>query len=262
MAYTPSLWRVNKYAKYLAYYTEFIKRLDFKSVFDSIKYVMFKSLPKHSRIIETGMGKFLIRPNTTDFQFVNFTYEKEIKDHLLCNINEIGTFIDIGACIGEYCIWLSKNGVQTYAFEPVNYLAIEHNYDLNKANFKGSMAIFPFALGKETRRLSFNVLEGVTSSSYADLDVEDGEIECRVFDELFDVKFVDKTKITFIKLDVEGMELDVLEGAKEFIKSTPNLQIAYEYTSVGDDKIRNFLRSIGKFAFFDLDGVNTLAIKQ
>ena len=263
MIYTPSLWRIGKYTKYLSYYIEFLRRNDFRSIRDSIKYVAFKKLPKKQRKIQTEMGKFMLRPNTTDFQFVNFSYEKEIKNYLESIKSEMGAFIDIGACIGEYCIWMGKSGIKSFAIEPVNYKAIERNISLNLRDLRNLVEILPFALGGEYKRVAFNVIEGVTSSSYMDDSGEGEMISCYKFDDIFSMSDFDQTKITVIKLDVEGMELEVLDGAESFIKNTSNLHIIYEYTSIkgGDKTIRNKLRSMGRFTFIDLDGVNTLAVK-
>jgi hypothetical protein len=49
MPYTPSLFRIRKYGKYLSYYFEFMKRGDFKSIGAAVKYVLLKKLPSKPR---------------------------------------------------------------------------------------------------------------------------------------------------------------------------------------------------------------------
>jgi len=260
MAYQPSVWRLNKYGKYLMYYAEFMKRIDLYSLITSLKYVLFKNLPKENKVVKTAMGTFCLRKNTTDFQFVNWTYEKEIKDYLKTIKNEIGLFVDIGACIGEYSIWLGNEGITCVAIEPVNFPAILTNLSFNPKAIN-KVSLYNYAVGAERKMVSFNVLEGVTSSSHISNE-EIGEIECWPLDNLLYQEMVDPKKITFIKLDVEGMEIEALKGAVDFIVKTPNLQIVYEYCSVGDNNIRDLLNQYAKFEYCDLDGVNTLAIKK
>jgi FkbM family methyltransferase len=259
MPYMPSVFRIAKYGKYLMYCSEYMSRADVRTLLQSFNYVLFRNLPKQDRVVNTVMGTFKLRRNTTDFQFVNWAYETRIKEYLWKNIDNIGLFIDIGACIGEYCIWLGEYKVNCIAIEPVNYKAIFDNLSYN-AQAERHTTVLPIALGKETKKVAFNVYEGVTSSSYMDSTII-GEIPCHTLDEVIDTKIINPKKVTFIKLDVEGMELDVLEGGAELIKSVENLQIVYEHTSLGDNTIRQFLNKCADFHYVDLDGVNTLATK-
>lgn len=259
--YTPSVFRIKKYGKYFSYFIESLKRSDLESLRDSINYVLFKKLPKYDRLISTEMGSFMLRKNTTDFQFVNLSYEREVKKHLKSLTKDIGLFIDIGACIGEYTIWLANNGVSSIAIEPVNHSAIDENISWNNgaANY---ITLHSCAVGRDTKKVAFNVIEGVTSSSYINSTGSSATIDCRRLDELIDYKLIDTKKITVIKLDVEGMEIDVLEGAENLLQNVSNLHIIYEHCSCGDENIRIVLNRFGKFYYKDLDGVNTLAIKH
>jgi FkbM family methyltransferase len=260
MPYVPSVFRVNKYGKYLMYLTEYLTRGDVSSIWDSLNYLFFKKLPTEDRVVETEMGFFKLRCFTNDFQFVNWTYEKKIKNYLEENHKKIGLFIDVGACIGEYCIWLGNKGIQCIAIEPVNYDAIEENIIYNTVAEK-NVFIVPVAVGKENKNVAFNKLDGVTSSSHINPKKE-GNIPCHKLDDIIDLSKIRPDKITFIKLDVEGMELEALAGATSIIAETPNLQIVYEHTSLGDRNIRDFLDKWGKFYYEEIDDVNTLAIKK
>lgn len=260
MAYTPSPFRVSKYGKYLSYYMEFMKRGDFQSVSAAVRYVLFKQLPRRQRVVTTRMGTFRFREGTTDFQFANFSYENEIKKYLAQIVPDTGLFIDIGACIGEYAIWLSRQGVRSIAIEPVNHAAIRENIALNNIN-PAYIKVLNCAVGNTDRKVSFHVPEGVTSSSYIN-EAEAGDIDCRRLDDLIDPHSIDPEKITVIKLDVEGMELEVLEGAEQLIRQVRHLQIIYEYCSCGDPAIRALLDKYATFSYRDLDGVNALAVKM
>lgn len=259
MPYAPSPFRVTKYGKYISYFLEALKRSDLETIKDSMNYVLFKKLPKTDRLVETEMGSFMLRRNTTDFQFVNFSYEKAVKSHLEKISKDIGLFIDIGACIGEYAIWMANKRIPTVAIEPVNYDAIIENLGWNNA-INEYITIFACAAGKENKKVAFNVLEGVTSSSHLN-HTELGTIECKKLDDIVSVRGINQDKLTVIKLDVEGMEIDALLGAVNILTYVKNLHIIYEYCSCGDENIRKILNRYGDFKYKDLDGVNTLAIK-
>lgn len=261
MAYTPSAFRISKYGKYLAYYMEFMKRGDFQSASAAFNFVLFKKLPAKHRIATTPMGTFRFRKGTTDFQFANFSYEIAVKKHLLQVVNDIGLFIDIGACIGEYDIWLAKHGVRSIAIEPINHEAIFENIALNKVA-ADKIQVLKCAVGSENRKVSFHTHEVVTGSSHLNKNESGGDIDCRRLDEIIDIGSIDQDKLTVIKLDIEGSEIDALKGAEKLIKGIKKLQIIYEYTFSGEEAIRNMLESYAHFTYTDLDGVNMLAVKS
>lgn len=260
MAYTPSPLRISKYGKYLSYYLEFMKRGDFQSASAAFQFVLFKKLPSKHRIATTQMGTFRFRKGTTDFQFANFSYEIAIKKHLMQVVGDIGLFIDIGACIGEYDIWLAKQGVRAIAIEPVNHQAIFENIALNKVAAE-NIQVLNCAVGSENKKVSFHVLDGVTGSSHMNKEETEGNIDCRRLDDIIDIDAIDREKLTVIKLDIEGAEIEALKGAERLIKGVNKLHLIYEYTFSGEEAIRKVLDSYARFTYTDLDGVNMLAVK-
>ena len=64
-----------------------------------------------------------------------------------------------------------------------------------------------------------------------------------------------------LKLDVEGMEVEAIQGATNFIQSHPNLRIIYEHFP--EDGFRNdkALQAIADFNITDIDKVNRIASK-
>src|SRR5215469_13631420 len=103
--YKPSLWKLEKYKTYFDYFKEYLVCRDFKSLGASLKYMFMHRLPVESYQTRSKMGDFVIRQQTTDFQFINYAYERRIKQYMADNIDSFDVFIDAGACIGEYCIW-------------------------------------------------------------------------------------------------------------------------------------------------------------
>lgn len=262
--YRPSLFRFEKYSKYFLYFIESFKRKDFQSIIDSFKYVAFQKLPKKERRVTTKMGNFLLRPQTTDFQFVNMTYEQKIKKFIEDNIESIGSFIDIGACIGEYCIWIAQKGIKTMAIEPVNFKAINRNIIINQLDPE-KIIVVPCAAGEYETMGDFNVEFEVTGSSYMTLEREGtGDTRIRPLDNILtDLHFKPSvTKYTLIKIDVEGYEIKALKGAKNLIKNVKNLAIIYEHTTCTEKAIQETLNQMGNFEYTYLDDVNTLAIKR
>ena len=102
--YKPSLSDPAKYMVYLDYLKEYLACKDFKSLGASLKYVFTHKLPSEDFETKSRMGSFHIRKQTTDFQFINYAYERKVKEYMEKNLDSFDVFIDAGACIGEYCV--------------------------------------------------------------------------------------------------------------------------------------------------------------
>lgn len=138
-------------------------------------------------------------------------------------------FIDAGAYIGTasmlmYDILKDNNENQLiYAFEPINHYCTEKNIIDN--NLSSFIKLYKVGLGSENcslNRWASDEPIGLPGSSIVHLNglpnnlekkkikdfiVENGEIEIKTLDSY------NFTNIGFIKLDCEGMELDILKGA-------------------------------------------------
>lgn len=259
--YKPSWKKFNKYTIYFRYFTEYIKNGDLKSLITSLKYVFTHKLSNADYVAESQMGRFLIRKGTTDFQFINFAYETDVKKFMLSALDTFDVYIDIGACIGEYCIWLAKMGKKCIAVEPVNYSAIVSNVELNALSDR--VHIFNCGLGSKKERVYFNIPKGVTSSSFLDRSVNgEPNVDIETLDNICSQFNIGPSERVLIKLDVEGMETEVIAGGLNFLKSLKDLQLIYEHFETDELNDSNVLGKIGNFKTTDLDDVNRLAVKQ
>lgn len=151
------------------------------------------------------------------------------------NISSNDTIIDIGANIGEYTLsaasLLDENG-KVMAFEPVKkmYEQLIQNIELNP-HLKNKILVIKKALGNQKNILpiydeAHTDNEGLYSLHQKNfknsIKIEDIEID--TLDQIF--KEYKISTVQFIKIDVEGNELFVLEGAKEVIQNfKPKLMI-------------------------------------
>jgi FkbM family methyltransferase len=259
--YKPSWKNFNKYFIYLSYFKEYLKYGDFKSLSASLKYVLAHKLPNKEFTSSSAMGKFTIRKHTTDFQFINFAYEKDIKNYLLKNIDTFDVFIDVGACIGEYCVWLALKGKKCIAVEPVNFAGLKRNVALNSLEDK--IQVYPVGVGNKKERVYFEILEFVTSSSHIERNsTKEPNVDIERLDDLFKKFGLTGNERVIMKLDVEGMEVEAIEGAKELISQIKDLRVIYEHFPADELKNDKALQRVCDFTFSDIDKVNRLAIKS
>src|SRR6188474_2962882 len=98
----------NRIEVYFLYFLEYLKFREFGSLFNAFIFMFTRKAFAKGNIITSGMGRFETRPGSLDFQYVNYAYELNIKRFI--EKEDFDIFLDIGACLGEYCVWLGKKG--------------------------------------------------------------------------------------------------------------------------------------------------------
>jgi len=140
----------------------------------------------------------------------------------------IKTVIDVGANIGQFALMIHKiiNDAAIYSFEPISECYKEL---VNKEDQINKLKCFNLALGKETREGVINRNEFLPSSSILDMESLHKEAfpyTAKTNQEKINITSLDKihNEIDWIqkillKIDVQGYELEVLEGAKNSLNS-------------------------------------------
>jgi FkbM family methyltransferase len=160
------------------------------------------------------------------------------------------TYIDIGTHIGTTIIPYSRLFEKVVGYEPYpgNYKFALHNINLNAIQ---NATIHSYGLLHEECNGSMKMHTGNNSGCYFFSPNEGGNIQCKKLDDVSE-----NINIDFIKIDVHGSELLVLQGAKETIlKWKPLIQIEINIHAKNIYGIENkdtiaFLLNIG-YRYFD-----------
>ncbi len=247
------------------YLKDFISNGQYIFILTAVKYKIFGKTTRKHRLYNGKLGLFYSRKGSLDFQFGNYAYEWNVKKHILDNYKDYDVFLDIGSNIGTYTILLASKGMRTYAFEPVksNFNALSINILLN--NIQEKVKAFNFGLGDEEKDVTFIFDPVNTGASHFEKSKEEGihkQVKIKRLDDVIDhLDLAPENKI-LCKIDVEGMEIKMLDGAEKFLKSFPNLHLVLETEHSGVDDIKNKLREIADFKFVEIDNLNIAAIKK
>ena len=150
-------------------------------------------------------------------------------------------FIDAGACYGDSTLVLSQyHPSKIYAFEPS-----EHNLEIyKKVMQKNSIPpelyeIFQMGLGKENKTVAF-----ADSKNAGNSLCHAGKDLCKIV-RLDDFMWDKKGNIGFLKADVEGYGLDLVQGAVETLKrDRPILDISIYHSGSEFFGVKPFLESL------------------
>ena len=121
---------------------------------------------------------------------------------------------------------------------------------------------FNCGVGDKYERVYFEILENVTSSSHIERDSsKEPNVTIEKIDDLSKRFNISDTDRILMKIDVETMEEEVINGSAEFIKSRKDFRIIYE--DFPEDNLRNdkLLQKITNFKFDRIDDYNRIATK-
>ena len=169
-------------------------------------------------------------------------YEQAMLQDMLQKVEEGDLFLDIGANIGNHTLFMSLLGkCQTLAFEPNPqlYQIINKSINLNKDDLK--IDVIKKGVGKQLSRASFqqDIVHNLGAQRLNIRDKE-GDIEIIPLDSIR----LDKP-VSLLKIDVEGMELDVLQGGRNLILRDRPWIYAEAATRPEFEKINSFLAEAG-----------------
>jgi FkbM family methyltransferase len=252
---------LNRVKVYSMYFFEYIKHREWAAIANAFLYMFTKKSYANGKQMNSSMGIFATRKGTLDFQYINYAYEIEIKHFIEKHTFEV--FFDVGACLGEYCIWLGNKGYTCLAFEPVkeSYNMVLKNIALNQLAHK--VKVFNYGLGSTNTIAHFEINE-INTGANKRVDIPTSEtlnFEIKVLDDLFtNLGLTPKTKI-LVKIDIEGMEVEMIKGASKFLQYFENITLIIEEKLSGESSIRDALNEICQFEYGQVDSYNIYAKK-
>ena len=171
----------------------------------------------------------------------------KLKSHNIC--------LDIGANIGNHSVFFADYFKKIYAYEPNlrPFKLLEAN-----AMLKNNIKPFNFGLSNATKKQKVVFSLGNIGSASLVHNPSKGKTD----EAIFELKYLDKvltqgeiSKISFMKIDVEGHELNVLKGAIRTIKASKPiiaLEVLPDEIQNGSFATKEFLETLGYKFFYVL----------
>jgi FkbM family methyltransferase len=213
------------------------------SKFYPIKIIMkkFESNFKSDYAIVQGSKMFLDPGDSLDLS-INGVYGELDTKIIRDNIKEGDIVIDIGANIGYYTLIFAQlvgSSGKVFAFEPEpkNFEILRKNIEIN--NYQNIIAEQKIVSDESGMTKLFIAEQGIVGHRINQQKSSQKfiEVESIILDNYIKKLNLDN-KINFIKIDVEGSEPKVLEGAKEIMQKSNQLKIFTEFN-------REFVKKYG-----------------
>jgi FkbM family methyltransferase len=186
--------------------------------------------------------KFYCPANVDDFKNMTIR-EAEIIEYFCPKENDL--VIDVGAHLGRYSLISSnqvgkKGKVISIEANPLVFEKLKKNIDLNKST---NIISLNYAVYSEKTRIKlFSPNEGLKNTIYNTIvsnrtkSERFTEVNADTLDNILNSIGIKTDKVNWIKIDVEGAELEVLKGAHNILSKSKDIAILIEIHNLAEGR--------------------------
>ncbi len=193
-----------------------------------------------------GLGQTVVAEGWTERYFL-----EQLSKRIFPNINCKSVALDLGANIGNHSLWFAQHFAEVHSFEPNmrSFLLLKanamlasnisvHNVGCSNESATEQLALFSKGNIGGARLKSFTQNETLLETTFFDLIRLDDYLPQDLHD-----------KISFIKCDVEGHEVQALQGAEKIILASGPV-IAFEVNDF--EGVWKYLSSLGYSHYYGI----------
>ena len=207
-----------------------------------LKHKLKMSFSSMTSRIKSGPLKGYKISSLSGSGFVRGNYEPEKTNAILNIVKPNDIALDVGAHIGYFSMLISKiagsNG-HVYSFEPrpLNYKMLSTNIEVNNCS---NVTVIKSAIGSFTGKVNFDATTGTGTGHIS----KDGNISVDIttIDEFCSSKNIQPS---FIKIDIEGGEVEALKGAEQTILKYKPIILLATHGDELDKQCEKFLTAKG-----------------
>ncbi len=193
--------------------------------------------------------------------YVSGCYEPDILAVIKANLPVGGTYVDIGANIGQHALFAASlvgPSGSVHAFEPIKKLTEQIKLSVAINHYTDRFKVHNVACGAVASSAHIDI--NTQNIGGSKIDTTRTDSDAIIYIVPADTILADLPQINLIKIDTEGFELDVLEGLTTTLtKHKPTLIIEYSPSLWSADqrpemshRFFSILRTHG-YAIFDLE---------
>lgn len=151
-------------------------------------------------------------------------YEKQWLDFCLSRIAAPGSaqVLDIGGNVGHHALWFAAHGCKVDTFEPNPALWPQIEKKAGVSGLTGSITLHRTAMGAADETRNFNLPSGTNQGTGSfehepyNWEGEQAEVRISAASDLLAGLGIEDADL--VKIDVEGFEIDVMNGLRPFLK--------------------------------------------
>jgi len=160
------------------------------------------------------------------------------RDNSLRYVKQWRNAIDVGSNVGEWTRPLAKRFQQVICFEPNPNFRECFNKNISETN----VTLHPYGLSNYEHTVTQGFNSTHLNETVGDTAPRNGDIECRTLDSF------NLTDVDYIKIDVDGFEIPLLEGSKHTLETNNpivNIEMKRHKRPVIVQKAKEILTSFG-----------------
>ena len=160
------------------------------------------------------------------------------RDNSLRYVKQWRNAIDVGSNVGEWTRPLAKRFQQVICFEPNPNFRECFNKNISETN----VTLHPYGLSNYEHTVTQGFNSTHLNETVGDTAPRNGDIECRTLDSF------NLTDVDYIKIDVDGFEIPLLEGSRRTLETNNpivNIEMKRHKRPLIVQKAREILTSFG-----------------
>lgn len=240
-------------------YRSFVEsNFEFSSQIDKIHKLLENKIAQKNiyNIYCNGKQTQFLLPNTKDhIQRIVANHQVFYEQTMLMDVKnrvpEDSVIIDVGAYIGNHSMFFAQHcQARVFSIEPNSeaFALLEKNIQLN--GLENKTTLYNYGIGKKRGKGS---IVGGSEDNMGMSQLKDN-VEGEVVIETIDHLFSELNRVDVMKIDVEGMEMDVLQGAANTLKK--HKPLLYIETTT-DDNLHLVYSFLKKFNYKSLKQFNS-----
>lgn len=181
-------------------------------------------------------------------------YERGTTSYLSKKLQVGMTFVDVGANIGYFTLYAARKAGpsgRVFAFEPDPRCQQLLKMGIRRNAFQSRVTLSCKAVGRNESMEELFIHNQVGQSTLIDtLGLPFVKVDVTSLDEYFGN--MGWPSVDFVKVDVEGWEVEVLNGMNELVRKNPNLTLIVEFAPQGAHKsnaVDRFFEQLDRLGF-------------